>query len=112
MKIMAFGPIISWQINTETIEGMRDFIFLGSKITVDDNCSHKIKRCLLLGRKAMTNLSSILKQRNIALLTKVKVLLVKAMIFPVVMYVCENWIIKKAEHRRTDASNSGAGKDS
>jgi len=100
-KIMASGPIISWQINGETMETVRDFIFLGFKITADCNCSHEIKICLLLGRKAMTNLHSILKSRDITLPTKVH--LVKAMFFPVVMYECENWTIKKAEHPRIDA---------
>ena len=95
---MASGPILSWQIDGETIT---DFIFLGSKITADGDCSHEIKRRLLLGRKAMTNLDSILKSRDITLLTKVH--LVKAMVFPVVMYGCESWTIKKAEHRRIDA---------
>ena len=94
-KIMASGPITSWQIDEETMERMTDFIFLGSKITVDDDCSHEIKRRLLLGRKAMTNLDSILKSRDITLPTKVR--LIKAMVFPVVMYGCENWTIKKAE---------------
>ena len=97
---MAFGPITSWQTDGETMETVRDFIFLASKITADSNCSHEIKRCLLLGRKAMINLDSILKSRDITLLTKV--CLVKAMVFPVVMYGCENWTIKKAEHRRID----------
>ena len=94
-KIMASGPITSWQIDGETVETVRDFIFLGSKITADGDCSHEIKRCLLLGRKAMTNLDNILKSRDITLLTKV--CLVKAMVFPVVMYGCESWTIKKAE---------------
>ena len=107
MKIMASSPITSWQINGETMETVRDFIFLGSKITVDGNCSHEIKRCLLLGRKAMTNLDSILKSRNITLPTKVH--LVKAMAFPVVMYGCESWTIKKAERRRIDDLNCGVG---
>ena len=98
---MASGPISSWQINGETIEAETDFIFLASKITVDGDCSCEIKRCLLLERKAMTNLDSILKSRDITLLTKF--CLVKAMVFPVVMYGCESWTIKKAEHRRTDA---------
>ena len=93
---MASGPISSWQIDGETMETVRDFIFLGSKITADGDCSHEIKRHLLLGRKAMTNIHSILKSRNIALLTKV--CLIKAMIFPVVMYGCESWTIKMAEH--------------
>ena len=100
-KIMASGPITSWQIEGETMETVTDFIFLGSKITADGGCSHEIKRRLLLGRKAMTNLDSILKSRNIALATKVR--LVKVMVFPVVMYGCESWTIEKAEHRRTDA---------
>ena len=91
---MASGPITSWQVDGETVEAVTDFIFLGSKITADVDCSHKIKRCLLLGRKAMTNLDSILKSRDITLLTKVR--LVKAMVFPVVMYGCESWTIKKA----------------
>ena len=95
MKIMASGPITSWQIDGETLETVTDFIFLGSKITADGNCSHEIKRCLLLGRKAMTILDSILKSRDITLPTKVHVL--KAMVFPVVMYGCESWTIKKAE---------------
>ena len=98
---MASGPITSWQIDGETVETVADFIFLGSKITADDDCSHKIKRCLLLGRKAMTNLGSIFKSRDITLPTKVR--LVKAMVFPVVMYGCESWTIKKAECRRIDA---------
>ena len=100
-KIMASGPITSWQIDGETMETVTDFIFLGSKITADGNCSHEIKRCLLIGRKAMTKLDSILKSRGIALSTKVR--LVKAMVFPVVMYGCESWTIKKAEHQRIDA---------
>ena len=101
MKIVASGPITSWQIDGETMETVTDFIFLGSKITADGNCSHEIKRCLFLGRKAMTNLDSILKSRDITLLTKVH--LVKAMVFPVVMYVCESWTIKKVEHQRIGA---------
>ena len=100
-KIMAFGTISSWQIDGETIKMMRDFIFGGSKITSDGNCSLEIKRHLLLGRKAMTNLDSILKSRDITLPTKVR--LVKVIVFPVVMYRCENWTIKEAEHRRIDA---------
>ena len=92
---MASGPITSWQIHGETMETVRDFILGGSKITADGDCSHEIKRCLLLGRKAMTNLDSILKSRNITLPTKV--CLVKAMVFPVVMYRCESWTVKKAE---------------
>ena len=95
-KIMASGPITSWQIDGETMETVRDFLFLGSKITADGDCSHEIKRCLLLGRKTMTNLDSILKSRDITFLTKVH--LVKAMVFPVVMYGCESWTVKKAEH--------------
>ena len=97
-KIMASGPITSWQIDGETMETVRDVIFLGSKITADGDCSHESKRHLLLGRKAMTNLDNILKIRDIPLPTKVH--LVKAMVFPVVMYGCENWTVKKAEHRR------------
>ena len=100
-KIMASGSITSWQIDGETMETVTDFIFLGSKITEDGDCSHEIKRCLLLGRKAMTNLDSILKSRDITLPTKV--CLVKALVLPVVMYGCESWTIKKAEHWRTDA---------
>ena len=95
-KIMASGSITSWQTNGETMETVTDFIFLGSKITVDDYCSHEIKRCLLLGRKAMTNLDSVLKGRDSTLPTKIH--LVKAVVFPVVMYGCESWTIKKAEH--------------
>ena len=95
-KIMASSPITSWQINGETMETVTDFLFLGSKITEDDDCSHEIKRCLLLGRKAMTNLESILKSRDITL--PKKVCLVQAMVFPVVMNECESWAIKKAEH--------------
>ena len=94
-KIMASGPITSWEIDWETVETVSDFIFLGSKITADGDCSHEIKRCLLLGRKVMTNLDSILKSRDITLPTKV--CLVKAMVFPVVMYGCESWTVKKAE---------------
>ena len=101
---MAPSPITSWQIERETVETVTDFIFLGSKITADNDSSHKIKRRLLLGRKAITNLDSI------TLATKVR--LVKAMVFPVVMYECESWTIKKAEHRITDALNCGAGEDS
>ena len=99
MKIMASCPITSWEIDGETVS---DFIFLGSKITADVDCSHEIKRCLLLGRKVMTNLDNILKSRDITLPTKVH--LVKAMVFPVVMYGCESWIIKKAECQRIDVS--------
>ena len=98
---MASGPITSWQIDGKTMETVRDFIFLGSKITADGDCSHEIKRCLFLGRKAMTNLESILKSRDITLPTKVCI--VKAMVFPVVTYGCESWTIKRAEHRRIDA---------
>ena len=101
MKIMASGPMISWQIDGETVETVADFIFLGSKITADGDYSHKIKRHILLGRKVMTNLDSILKSRDITLPTKV--CLVKAMVFPVVMYECESWTVKKAKHRRIDA---------
>ena len=100
-KIMASSPITSWHIDAETMEAVTDFIFLGSKMTTDGYCSHEIKRCLLLGRKAMKNLDNILKSRNITLLTKVHI--VKAMVFPVVMYGCESWTIKKAECQRTDA---------
>ena len=95
IKIMASGPIISWETDGETVETLSDFIFLGSKITADGDCSNEIKRCLLLGRKVMTNLDSIFKRRDITLPTKVR--LVKAMIFPVVMYECESWTVKKAE---------------
>ena len=95
-KIMASSPITSWQIDGKAMETVRDFIFLGSKITADGDCSHEIKRCLLLGREATSNLDSILKSRDITLPTKVH--LVKAMVFPVVMYGCESWILKKAEH--------------
>ena len=98
---MASGPITSWQIDGETMETVTDFIFLGSKITADGDCSHEIKRRLLLGRKVMTNLDSILKSRDVTLPTKVR--LVKAMVFPVVMYGCESWTIKKAERQRIDA---------
>ena len=100
-KIMASGPITSWQIDGETVETVADFIFWGSKITADDDCSHEIKRYLLLGRKGMTNLNSLFKSRDITLPTKVH--LVKAMVFPVVIYVCESWTVKKAEHQRVDA---------
>ena len=95
-KIMASGPITLWQIDRETVKTVADFVFLGSKITADGDCSHEIKRCLLLGRKVMTNLDSIFKSRDITLSTKVR--LVKAMVFPVVMYGCESWTINKAEH--------------
>ena len=97
---MASDPITSWQIDGETVETVTDFIFLGSKITVDGDCSHEIKRCLLFGRKVMSNLDGILKSRDITLPAKVR--LVKVMVFPVVMYGCESWIIKKAEHQRID----------
>ena len=100
-KIMTSGPITSWQIDGETVEIVSDFIFLGSKITADGDCSHEIKRCLLLGRKVMTNLDCILKSRDITLATNLH--LVKAMVFPVVMYGCESWTVKKAECRRIDA---------
>ena len=98
---MASGPITSWQIDGETVETVKDLIFLGSKIIADGDCSHEIKRCLLLGRKAVTNLDTILKSRDVTLPTKVCV--VKAMAFPVVMYGCESWTIKKAKRRRIDA---------
>ena len=98
---MASGPISSWELDGKTVETVSDFIFRSSKITADGDCSHEIKRCLLLGRKVMTNLDSILKSREITLLTKVH--LVKAMVFPVVMYGCESWTVKKAEHQRIDA---------
>ena len=101
MKIMASGPITSWEIDGETVETVSDFIFGGSKITADGDCSHKIKRRLHLGRKVVTNLDSVLKSRDINLPTKVR--LVKAMVFPVVMYGCESWTVKKAECRRIDA---------
>ena len=100
-KIMGSGPITSWQIDGETVETVTDFIFWDSKITADGDCSHEIKRCLLLGRKVIINLDSILKSRDISLPTKV--CLVKAMVFPVVMYGCESWTVKKAERRRIDA---------
>ena len=100
-EIMASGPITSWQIDGETVKTVADFIFLGSKIIAVGDCSHEIKRCLLIGRKVMTNLDSILKSRDITLPTKVHV--VKAVVFPVVMYGCESWTVKKAEHRRIDA---------
>ena len=98
---MASGPITSWQIDGETMETVRDFIFFGSKITADGDCSHEIRRRLLLGKKVVTNLDSILKSRDITLSTEVR--LVKAMVFPVVMHGCERWTIKKAEHQRIDA---------
>ena len=99
-KIMASGPITSWQIDGETVETVSDFSFFGSKITADGDCSHEIKRHLLLGRKVMTNLDSILKSRDIAL--SIKVCVVKAIVFPVVMYGCESWMVKKAEYQRID----------
>ena len=101
MKIMASAPITSWQIDGKTVETLSDFILGGSKITADGDCSHEIKRCSLLGRKFMTNLDSISKSRDITLPAKVR--LVKAMVFPVVMYGCESWTVKKAEHQRIDA---------
>ena len=109
-KIMASGPIISWQIDGETVETVADFIFWGSKITADGDCSHEIKRRLLLGKKVMINLESILKSRDITLSTKVH--LVKAMVFPVVMYGSESWTVKKAESRRMILLNCGVGEDS
>ena len=110
MKIMESSPITSWQIDGETVETVTDFIFLGSKITVNCDCSHEIKTHLLLGRRATTNLENILKSRDVTLLTKVCV--VKPMLFPVVMYGCESLTIKKAEHQRIDALNCGVGEDS
>ena len=107
---MASGPITSWEIDGETVETVSDFIFGGSKITADGDCSHEIKRRLLLGRKVMTNLDSILKSRDITLLMNVR--LVKAMIFPVVMYGCESWTVKKAEHQKLMLLNCGVGEDS
>ena len=109
-KIMASSPITSWQIDGETVETVADFIFLGSKITADGDCSHEIKRLLLLGRKVMTNLDSIFKSRDLTLPTNIH--LVKAVVFLVVMYGCESWTIKKAEHRRIDASPIDVGEDS
>ena len=106
---MASGPIISWQIDGETVETVADFVFWGSKITADGDCSHEIRRHLLLGRKIMTNLDSILKSRDITLQTKVH--LVKAMVFPVVIYGCENWTIKKAELEEMMLLNCGVGED-
>ena len=106
-KIMASGPITSWQIDGETMETVTDFIFLGSKITADGDCSHETQRCLLLGRKAMTNLHSTFKSRDSTLPTKVH--LVKAMFFSVVMYGCESWTVKKVEHQRIDALKCGVG---
>ena len=110
INIMASSPITSWQIDGEIMETVRDFIFLGCTITADGNCSHEIKRHLLLGRKAMTNIDSILKSRDITLPTKAH--LVKAMVFPVVMYGCESWTINKAEHQRIDAFELCVGEDS
>ena len=109
LPIFLSGPITSWQIDGETVETVTDY-FGGSKITADGDCSHEIKRCLLLGRKVMTNLDSILKNRDITLLTKVHP--VKAMVFPIVMYGCESWIIKKAERLKIDFLNCGIGEDS
>ena len=109
-KIMASGPITPWQIDGETMETVTDFIFWGSQITADGDCSHEIKRRLLLGRKAITNLDTVLKSRDTTLLTKVRI--VKAMVFPIVMYGCESWTIKKAEHQRIDALNCGVVEDS
>ena len=109
-KIMASGPITSWQIDGETVETVANFIFLGSKITADGDCSHEIKRRLLLGRKVMTNLDSILKSRDITLPTKIH--LVKGMVFLVVMYGCESWTVKKAECRRIDPLICGVREDS
>ena len=108
-KIMASGPITSWQIDGETVETVTDFMFLGSKITADGDCSHEIKRCLLLGRKVITNLDSIFKSR-ITLLTKVR--LVEAMVFPVVMYGCESWTVKKAEREELMLLKCSVGEDS
>ena len=107
---MTSSSITSWQIDGETMEAVTDFIFLDSRITVDADCSHEVKRCLLLERKALTNLESILKSRDITLLTKVHV--VKAIVFPVVMYGCESWTMKKAELRKLMPLNSGAREDS
>ena len=109
-KIMASGPIISWQIDGKTVETVADFIFLGSKITTDGYCSHEIKRRLLLGRKIMTNLDSILKSRDVTVPTKAH--LVKAMLFPLVMCGCESWTVKKAEHQEFMLLNYGVGEDS
>ena len=110
MKIMASGPITSWEIDGARVETVADFIFWGSKITVDGDCSHEIKRCLLLGRKVMTNLDSIFKSRDITLSTKVR--LVKAMVFPVVMYGCESWTVKKLSAKELMLLNCGVGEDS
>ena len=108
-KIMASGRITSWQIDGETVETVADFIFLDSKITADGDCSHEVKRCLLFGRKVMTNLDSILKRKDITLPTEIH--LVKAMVFQVVIYGCESWTITKAEPRRIDAFDCGVGED-
>ena len=110
MKIMASGPITSWQIDGKAVETVTDFVFLGSKITADGDCSHEIKRRLLLRRNAMTNLDSLLESRDIALPPKVSV--VKAMVFPVVVYGCESWMIEKAKPEELRPSNCGAGEDS
>ena len=110
MKIMASGPITSWQIQGETVETVSDFIFLGSKITADGDCSHEIKRHLLLGREVMTNLDSILKSRDITLPTKVR--LVRAMVFPVVMYGCESWTVRRLSAEELMLLNCGVGEDS
>ena len=109
-KIMVSGPITSWQIDGETMGTVTEFLFGGSKITVDGDCSHEMKRCLLLGRKVMTNLGSILKSKDITFPTKVH--LVKAMVFPVVIYGCESWTMKKAEHQKLMLLNCGVGEDS
>ena len=109
-KIMASGPITSWEIDGETLETVIEFIFSCSEITAEGDCNHEIKRCLLLRRKSMTNLESILKSRDITL--PAKSVWSKAMVFPVVMYVCESWTVKKAEHQRIDALNCGVGEDS
>ena len=109
-KIMSPGLITLGEIDVETVETVPDFLFWGSKITADGDCSHEIKRCLLLGRKVMTNLDSIFKRRDITLPTKFR--LVKGMVFPVVMYGCESWIVKKTEHQRIDALNCGVGENS
>ena len=109
-KIMVSGPITSWEIDGETVETVTDFILGGSKVTADGDCSHEIKRRLVLGRKVLTNLDSIFQSSNITLPTKVR--LVKAMVFPVVMYGCESWTLKKAERRRIDVLNCGVGEDS
>ena len=110
MKIVASGPITSWEIDGETVETVSDFILGGSKITTDGDCGHEIKRCLLLGRKVMTNLDSIFKSRDITLPTKVR--LVNVMVFPVVVYGCESWTVKKAEHEEVMLLNCGVGEDS